>query len=232
MNKLIALAIVAVVAVSASSVNAATIPNVQFSNGQTTIDCTGGQTVNATFNNVQVGPGEVIEYIRTQVGSEPYVDTSVGGTLGIQEGSHNISASVKCPPNTGTYQLDMQTAGIYGGIRAINGGDSVNGSASFNGAIRVVASSPSTPPASSPMSWLDELIAKLIAALKPTTPAPSAACTTFLSYGYLSYGNSGSNVKAYQQFLISQGENTKATGYFGPLTLAAEAHFQSTHNCN
>jgi hypothetical protein len=79
-------------------------------------------------------------------------------------------------------------------------------------------------------SWFDAFFAQLLAILKPS--APSAACTTFKSYAYLSQAQSGASVKAYQQFLIGQGEYTKATGYFGPLTFAAEASFASKANCN
>jgi hypothetical protein len=68
--------------------------------------------------------------------------------------------------------------------------------------------------------------------LKPSTPTPSAECTQAQAYAHLTYGGTGAQVKAYQLFLIGQGENTKPTGFFGPLTLAAEAHFLSSHNCN
>ncbi len=81
--------------------SAATVSSVQFQNGDNTISCVGGSMVNATFK-LTTGPGEVVEWIRTQVDTQPFVDTSVGGTLGIQEGVTDVTAQVKCPPNTGT----------------------------------------------------------------------------------------------------------------------------------
>ena len=228
---------------------AVTIPSVQFSNSQATIDCNGGSTVNATFYNVDVGSGEVIEYVRTQVGSEPFVDTSVGGTLGLQEASHDITASVKCPPNTGTYTLAVQTAGTFGGMRSINGGDNVNGGTSFGGAIRVVANA-STPTPSTP-SWFDQIMALItgleakITALTnqppvgtPTPPAPSGKCAELnvKMMGAQKYGRNQINVQL-QGYLLSEGMSIPALaagasfGFYGDQTQSAINAFKGMHNC-
>ena len=155
--------------------------------------------------------------------------------LRLQEGNHTITASVKCPPNTATETLNVQTAGIYGGGRAINGGDNVNGFNSFGGAIRVVANAPTpTPPVGSP---LEDPIAKMWAAIlaileKLNDDEDSNECDEYNQYKSLYQTQTGAKVKSFQQLLIGQGYNTKATGYFGPMTAQAEAEFLSDNDCN
>jgi peptidoglycan hydrolase-like protein with peptidoglycan-binding domain len=57
-----------------------------------------------------------------------------------------------------------------------------------------------------------------------TTPAPAAAVTFSTN---LTVGSKGADVTALQNFLIGKGYNTLATGYFGPMTKAALAAYQT-----
>lgn len=218
---------------------AATVSNPLFSNGQTTIDATGGTTVNGTFT-LTVGAGEVVEYLRAQPDTYPFTDTSVGGTLGYQEGVYtNVPFSVKVPPNTGTYNVTEQGAGIYGGNRAINGGDNVVFGALNVGTVRVVAggtTGSSVIPGSiddllAQISALKDIVAQLIASAHP---APASACVEFNQFSYLHFGMSGA--AGLQNFLINHGQGGVitygATGYFGNQTATAVSNFVSANHCN
>lgn len=220
---------------------AATFSNVSFDNGDVTISGQGGSTVQATFH-VIVPAGQVVEYIQTDVVGDSLapVDTSVGGTLGLQEGTYDVAVSVKLPPNTGTYTLNVQGAGIYGGVRSISGNDNVVGTASFSNSLRVVASSSNSTggDSSSMPSWL----AALIAALKPaTTPAPttSTKCTELNAklVGTVDDTYNDSNVRL-QGYLLSEGASIPALkagasfGYKGPQTRSAVSVFKVLNGCN
>lgn len=233
---------------------AATFSNVQFDNGDVTISGQGGSTVNATFHII-VPTGQVVEYVQTDVISDSLapVDTSVGGTLGLQEGTYDVSVPVKLPPNTGTYTLSVQGAGIYGGIRSVSGNDNVVGTASFTSALRVVANADGsvTVGGESP-SWLAALsaqIAALVAALKPvTTPAPTPSTAACTAYAQANAGTvpGATNVAnaTLQGFLLGQHANINGLlpvslggsgwpfGYYGPQTTAAVSWFQTMNHCN
>lgn len=207
--------------------SAATLSYPLFSNGQTSIDAQGNQTVSGTAT-LTVGSGEVVEWLRSQSDfSQPFTDTSVGGTLGYQEGVYsNVPFSVKVPPNTGTYNPTLQGAGTFGGGRSINGGDNVVFGPSSLGTIRVVAntvvSNPSTDVSLEPwqvaFNSLQAQIAALIATLgsastsKPACP-PSGSTTMvqswLLSNGYAA-GFNAAGVYA-------------PTGFWGPITTSAYA---------
>lgn len=125
----------------ANLASAASITNIKFSNGQTMIDGNGNTTTNAEFR-VVVGAGEVVEQFQTDVlgdGLAP-VCVSVGGELGLQQGTHFINRSVTFPPNTGTYSVDTQASGIFGGNRADDCVGDVVGTATFGSSLRTVAS--------------------------------------------------------------------------------------------
>lgn len=230
---------------------AATISNPLFSNGQTSIDATGGATVSGTFT-LTVGPGEVVEWLRTQSDpSQPFVDTSVGGQLGYQEQVYtNVPFSVKVPPNTGTFNPTVQGSGIFGGARAINGGDSVVLGATNLGSVRVVANASTVGTSSDVPVWqaaIDALTAQIAAIAKlivpgsgNTTPAPSSMCAEFNGdVSGLYQGSTGDGVAKLQAFLLSKNPNAiplirsgAATyGYFGPQTAGAVATFRSGNGC-
>ena len=228
------------------------ITNIEFGNGDVTIDCKGGNTVQATFRIV-VDSDEVVEYVQTDLISDSLgpVDHSVGGTLGLQEGTHNVKLPLKCAPNTGMYDVDVQTAGIFGGIRAINGNDNVNDSETFSDAVRVVSSSSSSSSSNNdddedaPPSWLSALLAQiqanmaaLLAALKPVEPAPGTGgtapiCSQIKSFNHLSYGMNGA--EGLQNFLIQNGYGNVitygVTGFFGSQTQQASNMFRTANNC-
>lgn len=247
MNKLIGFAVGAAIAVSPLLALAATISNPLFSNGQTTVDAAGGATVTGTFT-LTVGPGEVVEWLRTQSDpSQPFVDTSTGGQLGYQEQTYtNVPFSVKVPPNTGTFYPTVQGAGIFGGNRAINGGDNVVLGAIGLGTVRVVANSSASIDTSD-----DSLNAKIAAAVSAavsaslkalglggtTAPVVSTACTELAKFSAgLSIGSTGSAVVQLQGWLLSKDPNSiplirdgqAKFGYFGSQTSAAV----TSYHCN
>ncbi len=244
MNKLIKLAVSAAIVAPfllGAVASAATISNPLFSNGQTTIDANGGATVNGTFT-LTVGTGEVVEWLRATPDTYPFTDTSVGGTLGYQEGVYtNVPFSVKVPPNTGTYNITEQGAGIYGGNRSINGGDNVNTGPTNVGTVRVVANAESSTSVGTDNSVLAQILAALNALLHPATPpAPttSAVCTAYAQ------ANVGTQLGVYnsanirlQGFLLSQGASIPALaagasfGFYGNQTAAAVAWFQGLNHC-
>ena len=163
---------------------AASTTDIEFTNGDVTIDGKGGTTANVELRIV-VGVGEVVEWVQTNVAGGPLspVDHRVGGQLGLQEGTHFVTVPVKFPPNTGTYDLEVQTAGVFGGIRAINGNDSVNGFDPFGGALRTVANGSTTGNVGGDddeeLTGLAALIAQIEALVaKLTNPVPPAPVPT------------------------------------------------------
>lgn len=136
----IAIGVVALMAVPFFA-SAASISNIKFDNNQTTASCTAGQTVNVTFR-VVVPAGEVAELGQTDVLGDnlaPSLPFDLGGSNGLEEGSHDVATSVVCPQNTGYYTVELRTAGLYGGLNAVNINDGVTSQNSFNNALRVVA---------------------------------------------------------------------------------------------
>ncbi len=230
MYKLAKFAITAAVLVLPFAASAATISNPIFSNGDTTIDATGNSTVSGTFT-LQVGSGEVCEILRTQSDpSQPFTDTSVGGSLGYQWGTvTNVPFTVKVPPNTSTVYPTVQCAGIWGGSRSVDGNDSVVAGPVGLGTIRVTtngSSGGSTGGTIGGSSQLDQLIALLTAMLtKPTTPAKPAGCDGVVAYN-------GMNAYAAQQSLFNVSAGAAVfnangvyapTGYFGSISAKASA---------
>jgi hypothetical protein len=238
---------------------AATVPFVHFQNGDVTISGTGGQTVQATFQ-VNIPTNQVVEYIQTQVTSPVVlapVCTAVGGELGLQEGTQNVTINVQLPPNTNTYDLSVKTAGIYGGIRSVDCNDNQNGSATFSNALRVVADASastvngnSTAPAPAPWEAAINALAAQLANLAnivahppvaPTAPAPTitAVCQAYnaANSGTVANVYNSSNV-ALQGFLLSQHMSIPALaagasfGFYGNQTTSAVGVFNSINHCN
>lgn len=228
--------------------SAATFSNVMFDNGDVTISGKGGSTVNATFHIV-VPANQVIERIQTDVMSDNLapVCTEVGGDLGLQEGTHDITLPIKLPPNTGTYTLAVQGSGIYGGFRTVDCNNDVVGSVSFSSALRVVSDSSSVVTSSTSTTQWDTLMATLGALIAKLTPAtggpstpvvtPSAACADLGQYESAFYGSTGQAVVMLQGFLLSKGESIPALaagasfGFYGPQTMAAVNHFKAMNHC-
>ncbi len=230
--------------------SAATISTPLFSNGDTTIDATGLSTVSGTFT-LQVGANEVCEVIRTQADTQPFTDTTVGGTLGYQEGTYtNVPFSVKVSPNTGTYNATAQCAGIYGGNHSIDGADNVVVGPVSLGTIRVTAGNSGSGNSGS-TDALTALVAQLAAEVQailhpvaPVAPAMSAVCTAYnqAAAGSMQGIVNSANVRL-QGFLLSQGESIPALaagaafGFDGPQSEAARSAFLMAqvsigHPCN
>lgn len=248
-TSIVGLALIAALAI-APFAQAASFTNVEFSNGQTTIEGTGGNTITANFR-VVVPANEVVEQVQTDVigdGLSP-VCTSVGGTLGLEQGTHNVSLQVKLPPNTGTYNLDIQGSGIFGAFRADDCIDDVVGSASFGSALRVVGSSSGSGSSSGTGSGafgfnsFADFVTALKAALNigtaPTPPVVSEVCKAFAqaNAGTMPNTTSAANV-ALQGFLLSQHISIPALaagasfGFYGNQTTAAVGQFQAVNHCN
>ena len=215
--------------------SAASFTNVEFSNGDVTIQGNGGQTVSAKLRIV-VGAGEVVEKVQHDVISDGLapVCVAVGGSKGLEEGTHFVDIQVKLPPNTGTYSLDVQGSGIFGAFTTVDCTSDVVGSASFGGALKVVGSSSSSSGGSiglGGVSFQDllDMIKELtlqIAALKaaPAVPAKPAYCASMTWYN-------GSNAWLAQASLLASPHASgfhaigvfQPTGFWGPVSSAANA---------
>lgn len=235
---------------------AATFTNVEFDNGDVNISGVGGSTVNATFR-VVIPANQVVEYIETSVvgANLAPVCHPVSDMLGYQEGTHNVTLPIKLLPNTGTYNLAVKGAGIFGGNRSVDCNDNVVGNATFNGAIRTVAAANAVggtgqTPLESMMSSLLAQLQALILSLKqpaasvPTpTPIPSPVvnpiCVKLGSYAGLSVGSRGFQVSQLQRFLMDNGQGQtfynagvySPTAYYGSITNSAFWNLKSAHNC-
>lgn len=234
---------VALFAVPMAFASAATIDNVVFPNDDVTISGTGNSTTDATVR-ITVPTNQVVEIVRTQVTSptvHAVICTPVGGALGLQEGVHDVTVPVKLPPNTNTYDLTVQTVGVYGGIHAVCT-DPTNGSRTFNNALRVTAGDSDGSGSSSSVGsaqWMSDLIAALKAALMPaTTPAPTGACATLSAKLVGTQDNvyNQANIQL-QGFLLSEGASIPALtagasfGYKGPQTNAALSLYKASKQC-
>lgn len=245
--KLASFVLGAALLVSPFAAMAATISNPLFSNGQTAINATGGSTVSGTFT-LTVGPGEVVEFLRTQSDpSQPFVDASVGGQLGYQEQVYtNIPFSVKVPVDADTYYPTVQGAGIYGGARAINGADNVTLGSSNLGTVRVVANGNtggSTAPAGVTQAQWDAFLAFVNGT--GSTSGPSTKCaelTAKMSGAVQGTGQYyfGSPNGKLQTYLLDQGFNIPwltdgsgtRYGFYGSQTAGALASFKTANSCN
>lgn len=205
---------------------AADVTNVEFSNGDVTVQGKAGESVSGKVR-VVVNVNEEVEYAQFDILGDNLAAVCVE-TGRLQEGTHfiDIPSDVKFPPNTGTYDLQVKTSGIFGGLAAIDCQNNVNETQTFNDSVRTVGSNANSSVGSSSMSALLAMIESLkaqIAALtaKPTKPV---YCTQMSSY-LVWQGQSGASVSAYQMFLISNGFSIPAgaTGYYGTQTASAAA---------
>jgi len=227
--------------------SAASITNVQFSNNQTTTSCTAGETVNMTFR-VNVPSGEVVELGQVDVLGDniaPALPSILGGDLGLQEGPNDVQMSVICPQNTGYYSVQFNTAGIYGGQRAVTMSDGVTSSATFSNAIRVTAtgttSGSTTVGSNDAISQLQAMVAALIAKLNPTpaTPVTSTKCAALAEHmGGAMFGVKNQANVTLQGYLLGEGASIPALaagasfGFWGPQTQAALVAFKAANGCN
>lgn len=233
--------------VMAGSAGAASITNVEFSNGDVTMQGNAGQSVSGKVR-VVVPASEEVEYVEFDVISDNLAPVCVNVNR-LQEGTHfvQIPGDVKFPPNTGTYTLQVKTAGIFGGLAAIDCTSNINGTASFGGAVRTVGSNTGTVGTGSSLTDLVASLQAQLAALianapwnKPADPAPtqSAKCIQVANKAAAgSYMTTSSANIALQGFLLSEGENIPALaagaafGFWGSQTQSALDHFKMVNNC-
>lgn len=235
----------------AGSASAATISDPLFSNGDTTIDALGNSSVNGTFT-LQVGANEVCEVLRTQAAPQAFVDTQVGGSLGYQQGTYtNVPFSVKVSPNTGTYYPTVQCAGIWGGNHSVDGADNVVVSSNL-GTIRVTAQGSGS--VGSGGSSLDQLLAQIAAltaqvgcwssggtwANNQCTPKPAVnpVCTSLAAFASFSFGMTGPNVVAAQNYIMAHGgfipaiaSGAASPGYWGNQSAMALVQAKNANQC-
>jgi len=222
-----ALIFVAFMFALASTASAATITNVEFSNGDVTIQGNAGQSVSGKVR-VVVPVNEEVEFAEFDITGDSLASVCVN-TGRLQEGTHfvQIPGSVKFPPNTGSYNLEVYTAGIFGGLAAIDCVSNVNGSQSFGASVRTVGSnvSPSVSVGAASqwdtlMATLTALIAKLGVMTAPVAPVVSKpACppagNTSMVQGWLMANGYASGFHAAGVY--------SPTGNWGPITTAAYA---------
>lgn len=217
--------------------SAATFTDVEFENGDTEIQGKGGETVEATLR-LTVNDGEVVERIEIDNNYNAPKCVRVGGTKGLEEGTHYVDVDVKLPPNTGEYDLDVSASGIYGAGKAIDCENDVVGSDSFMDALIVEGSQVEDDDVgSSELDTLKALVAELKAQLKAllegnTIPVGPAWCAQLKTMTAATFpGMSGPNVSALQSFLIgTAGQSIPAIqfggaayGFYGSQTSTAVA---------
>lgn len=251
MKKLIFVSVFVLGLALVASASAATISNIRFDNNQTTKTVNPGESVNVTFR-VTVPAGEVVELGQVDVLGDnlaPELASSLGGELGLQEGQHDVQATITAPQNTGYYAVQFRTAGIFGGQRAVVITDGIQSNTSFANAIRVVdpnANTGSSGSGSSAPSWfssfqslLDSLM-KQVAELTKAVANPPAGGTTPLSEKCTQLMNASagtyfgaSNATSLQLYLISNGFSIPAgaTGYWGSQTQNAYNAFKLANSC-
>jgi len=207
--------------------SAATLSNPVFQNGDTAIQAQTGSTVTMKVQ-ATIGANEVIEaYVIDTIGDNlpPALPVFVGGSTGLQEGTHELNVQVTVPPNTGTYSVNVTTCGRYGPTSVLNCSSDVVANQTFNNVVRAVGSSSvgsSVPTMSELMAMIASLTAQ-IAELNKPKPATKPAFCAQASAHTASYGQFGPAVTSYQHFLISSGFSIPAgaTGYFGTQTASA-----------
>lgn len=221
---------------------AASFSNVQFDNGDVTISGQGGSTVNATFHIV-VPANQVVERIQTDVIGDSLapVCTQVGSDKGLEEGTYDVSLPIKLPPNTGTYTLNVQGSGIFGGIQTPDCANDVVGTGSFSSALRVVSTNVSSSTTVGGSSFADLVAAIKLALGIGATPTPTTVSAVCVAYAQANAGTmpnvyNSSNI-ALQGFLLSQHMSIPALaagasfGFYGNQTTAAVGAFQAINHC-
>lgn len=226
---------------TAGLASAASITNVEYSNGDVTIQGNAGQSVNGKVR-VVVPNNQEVEFVEFDVISDSLAPVCVD-TGRLQEGTHWISipGDVKFPPNTGTYSLNVTTHGIFGGLAADDCEGDQNGSNSFGSSVRTVGGSTGTSVSGDTFSSLQAMIQSLMAQVACLTtggawdgvakacgakpaPAKPAYCATRVAYV-------GNNAWAAQAWLLANGFNApfnsvgvyQPTGFWGNASMTASA---------
>lgn len=243
---------------TAGLASAASITNVEYSNGDVTIQGNAGQSVNGKVR-VVVPNNQEVEFVEFDVISDSLAPVCVD-TGRLQEGTHWISipGDVKFPPNTGTYSLNVTTHGIFGGLAADDCEGDQNGSNSFGSSVRTVggsASSGQVGTVDSLMSLIASLQAQMgcmvsggvwdgVAKACGAKPAPAGKCAELAtkaggrSQGSQDPAGSLGVVGMLQSYLMTNGfdipllrENKASYGYWGPQTQNAYSNFKTANAC-
>lgn len=234
----------------ASTASAASFTNVEFQNGDVTVQGTGGQTVTAKVR-VVVGAGEVVEKIQSDVISDSLapVCVEVGGEKGLEEGTHFVDLQVKLPPNTGTYTLAVQGSGIFGAFKTVDCTSNVVGSASFGSALKVVGAGTGSSDSSIGANLYQTLLESIallkaqIAAIQNPAPKPvdskCAALTAKMAGTMMGQTQAwdGSPNSKLQGFLLAEGMSIPALtkgaafGFYGPQTAGALSSYKAANAC-
>lgn len=245
------MAFIAFMVAMTMSASAASITNVEYSNGDVTIQGTAGQSVSGKVR-VVVPVNEEVEFVQFDVISDslaPHCE-SVGR---LQEGTHFVNITgVKFPPNTGSYALEVKTAGIFGGLAAIDCVSNVTGTQSFGASVRTVGSATSVS-GGSMFDTMQNQITTLMAQIAcmaagstweanqckakpaPVTPTKCAALASKLM-GTVDNAYNQANVML-QGYLLSEGASIPALqagasfGYKGSQTNAAISMFKASNQC-
>lgn len=225
--------------------SAASITNVEFSNGDVTVEGKAGQSIGGKVR-VVVGPGEVVEKMEFDVSGDSLapVCVEVGGEKGLEEGTHFVSipSDLKFPPNTGTYSLEVKGSGIFGAFKTVDCTSNVVGTATFGGAVKTVGVGSGSSVGGSGTTFADLLamikeLTLQITALK-TPPVANAKCVTLATKlaGTVYGANAPANV-VLQGYLLSEGASIPALtagaafGFYGSQTAAAVTWFKATNAC-
>lgn len=241
MKKVIGLIAGASLFLVAGTAMAANVSNVEWENGDTEIQGKGGETVDATLRIV-VPAGEVVEMLQTDVISDGLgpICESVGGSRGLEQGTHYVDVEVKLPPNTGTYDLDVQASGIFGGQRSIDCEEDVVDDTTFNDSIRVVGSSNNNDD-DDIEEFCDEHPG-VCGGTGGSTGTTSSVCSQLSTklLGTVQGIYNDANVSL-QGFLLSwnpssipalKAGSTVPMGFFGPQTSNALSSFKTANSCN
>lgn len=201
--------------------SAASVTNIEFSNGDVTVQGTAGQSVSGKVRIV-VPANEEVENVQFDILSDNLSPVCVAVNR-LQEGTHFVNISdVKFPPNTGTYTLEVKTSGIFGGMAAIDCNNNVTATQTFSNSVRTVGSGSTVGTGSNTMDSLLAMIAALKAQIEELTkpkPADKPACPPV-----------GSTTTV-QAWLLANGYHAgfhaagvySPTSHWGPITTSAHA---------
>jgi len=203
--------------------SAASITNIEFSNGDVTVQGTAGQSVSGKVR-VVVPANEEVEYVEFDIISDSLAPVCIAVNR-LQEGTHfvNIPSDVKFAPNTGNYSLQVKTAGIFGGMAAIDCLNNVNGTQNFGSSVRTVGSGSTVGTGSNTMDSLMALIASLTAKVEALTkPAPAPSKPACPPVGSTATVQSWLLANGYHQGFHAAGVYAP-TGFWGQITTQAHA---------
>lgn len=244
-------ALVAPAFLAAAPAFAATYSNGLFNNGNSSISANPGSTVNLSFQ-LTVGSSETIQCLEIQVNGSnlPPQYINEGGTTGLEYTTqpYPMTVPVVLPQNTGSYQVQVEGFGNYGGTNDGCSGSATGGStfgpvdvintsnAPSGGVFGGITTNTQQLLASLLMQypWLASLLGASQSTTTTTTPTTTTLCQNFNSArGSLTFGMS--DAAGLQTFLINNGEagilTYGTTGYYGSQTASAVSAFQSANHC-